>query len=72
MTPGPGELGTLHAVIYACPDHQVTAEGRITAVDWSPEVRPAPPSHRWDPWPCGHITAYDADTTAEAFVERSR
>lgn len=58
MTPGPGRLGTLHAVIYACPEHQAEAETRITGAGYGPEVRQAPPGHRWDPWPCGHVTAY--------------
>lgn len=72
MTPGPGKLGTLHAVIYTCPEHQGAAEERITAFGWNPEPRDAPPGHKWDPWPCGHITAFDADTSAEAFAEQTR
>lgn len=71
MTTGPGKLGTLHAVIYTCPEHQAAVEKRIAAFGWNPEVRPAPPSHKGKPWPCGHITAYDADTSAEAFAEQS-
>lgn len=58
MTPGPGRLGTLHAVIYVCPEHQAAAEARITAAGYDAEVREAPPGHRWDPWPCGHTTAF--------------
>lgn len=57
MTPGPGQLGTLHAVIYACPEHQAAAEERIQAAGYEPQVEPARPGHQWDPWPCGHITA---------------
>ncbi|MCX4525288.1 hypothetical protein OG982_06215 [Streptomyces sp. NBC_01551] len=58
-TPGPGRLGTLHGVIYACPEHQAAAEGRVTGGgEYRAEVSPAPASHRWDPWPCGHVTAY--------------
>lgn len=58
MTPGPGRLGTLHAVIYVCPDHQADAEARISAAGCDPKTEHAPTSHQWDPWPCGHITAY--------------
>ncbi|MGW1666811.1 hypothetical protein [Streptomyces microflavus] len=61
MTPGPGALGTLHGVIYVCPTHQDDAEARITAAGYTPRTEPAPPGHRWDPWPCGHITAYKQD-----------
>ncbi|MFJ6481174.1 hypothetical protein ACIQK6_13775 [Streptomyces sp. NPDC091682] len=57
-TPGPGCLGTLHGVIYVCPEHRAAAEERVQAGGYGPEVNPAPPSHRWDPWPCGHVTAY--------------
>jgi hypothetical protein len=48
MTDGPGALGTLHAVIYVCPEHQPAAEALITAADWNPRVEPAPPAHRWE------------------------
>lgn len=68
MTPGPGKLGTMHGCIYVCPDHRSAAEERITAQGWNPEPRPAPYGHRHDPWPCGHITAYDADTPASALA----
>ncbi|MEV7441998.1 hypothetical protein AB0O22_12695 [Streptomyces sp. NPDC091204] len=57
-TSGPGRLGTLHGVIYVCPEHRAAAEERVQAGGYGPEVNPAPPSHRWDPWPCGHVTAY--------------
>jgi len=66
MTPGPGVLlGVLHGVIYVCPEHCAEAELRITAAGYCPEVRPAPESHRYDPWPCGHITTYDDQAAAE-------
>lgn len=72
MTPGPGALGTLHAVIYACPAHQSDAEARIASVDcWYPAVRTMPVGPG-DPWPCGRVGAYDADMTAEEFVQRSQ
>ncbi|MFE0824156.1 hypothetical protein [Streptomyces sp. NPDC058847] len=58
MTPGPGKLGTMHAAIYACPEHQAAAEEKILRAGYGPEVRQAPPGHRWDPWPCGHVTSY--------------
>ncbi|WP_309049981.1 hypothetical protein [Streptomyces sp.] len=72
-TPGPGRLGTMHAAIYTCPEHRAAAEERITGAGYNAETRDAPPGHRWDPWPCGHLTAYKAEalaalgnTTAEA------
>ncbi|CAM5326151.1 hypothetical protein Sdia_24200 [Streptomyces diastaticus subsp. diastaticus] len=58
MTPGPGSLGTMHGVIYVCPGHQADAETLISTTGCIPEVRDAPPRHRWDPWPCGHVTAF--------------
>lgn len=58
MTPGPGKLGTLHGVLYVCPDHQEDAEALINATGCAPEIRDAPPGHRWDPWPCGHVTVF--------------
>lgn len=58
MTPGPGKLGTLHGVIYVCPDHQADAEAQITGAGYNPETSPAPLSHRHNPWPCGHVTAF--------------
>ncbi|MER6723392.1 hypothetical protein [Streptomyces halstedii] len=64
MTPGPGRLGTLHAVIYVCPDHQEDAEERMATAGYAPETRPAPPSHRWDPWPCGHVTSFSVEALA--------
>lgn len=59
-SPGAGSLPRLHAVIYACGAHQAAAEARITAAGYSPDVEGAPSAHRWDPWSCGHITAYEA------------
>jgi hypothetical protein len=69
-SPGKGSLPDLNGVIYVCPDHRDDAEARITAAGYNPDVQPAPPGHRWDPWPCGHITAYsqaaaDALTAAQ-------
>lgn len=63
-TPGPGKLGTHHGVIYACAGHQAAAVERITASGYEVDPRPAPPGHRWNPWPCGHVTAYDAAALA--------
>ncbi|GHA83283.1 hypothetical protein [Streptomyces chryseus] len=64
-TPGPGRLGTLHGVIYVCPEHRAAAEERVTGGgEYRAEVSPAPASHRWDPWPCGHVTAYRAAALA--------
>lgn len=56
--PGRGTLPAHHGVIYVCPDHQAQAEARITAAGHQPDTDPAPPGHRSDPWPCGHITTY--------------
>lgn len=56
--PGRGGLPAHHGVIYVCPDHQAEAEARISAGGHQPATEPAPPGHRWDPWPCGHITTY--------------
>lgn len=28
---------------------------------YEPETRPAPPSHRWDPWPCGQVTSFSVE-----------
>ncbi|MFF6984254.1 hypothetical protein ACFZAV_42830 [Streptomyces sp. NPDC008343] len=67
-SPGAGHLPRMHAVIYACEDHRDDAEARMTAAGFTAATHPAPPSHRWDPWPCGHITAYDVDTPAESFA----
>lgn len=63
-TPGPGKLGTHHGVIYACASHQAAAMERITASGYEVDPRPAPPGHRWNPWPCGHVTAHDAAALA--------
>lgn len=59
-TPGPGKLGTHHGVIYACASHRAAAVERITGAGYVVDPRPAPPGHRWNPWPCGHVTAHDA------------
>lgn len=64
MTPGPGKLGTLHGVIYVCPVHRAAAEEQIGRAGYGPEVRDAPPGHKWDPWPCGHVTAYNEKALA--------
>lgn len=69
-TPGPGRLGTHHGCIYVCAEHQAAAEERITAAGYNPDVRPAPPGHRWDPWPCGHITAYSQAAADALAAER--
>ena len=58
--PEPGPFPRLHAVIYACEAHRGDAETRIIAAGYRPNAETAPPGHRWDPWPCGHITAYEA------------
>jgi hypothetical protein len=46
-------------VIYVCTEHQAAAEERIGGAGYEPLVDPAPPRHRSDPWPCGHVTAYN-------------
>ncbi|MBD9703417.1 hypothetical protein IHE56_15265 [Streptomyces sp. ID01-12c] len=56
---GPGRLGTHHGVIYVCAEHQAAAEERIGGAGYEPLVDPAPAGHRSDPWPCGHVTAYN-------------
>ncbi|MFD3844757.1 hypothetical protein ACFWVB_02555 [Streptomyces microflavus] len=61
-SPGPGALGTLHGVIYVCPAHQADAEALIRTAGCTPEIRDAPTAHRWDPWPCGHITTFGPTT----------
>ncbi|MGW2582644.1 hypothetical protein ACWCYZ_15140 [Streptomyces virginiae] len=53
VTPGPGRLGTLHGVIYVCPEHQTTAEERVTGGGYGPEVNPAPPGASGTPGPAG-------------------
>lgn len=58
--PSAGRLPRLHAVIYVCEAHRTDAETRIAAAGYRPDVEAAPPEHRSDPWPCGHITAYEA------------
>lgn len=70
-TPGPGKLGTHHGVIYACAGHQAAAVERITASGYEVDPRPAPPGHRWNPWPCGHVTAHDAAALA-ALAQQER
>ena len=60
-SPGRGRLPHVHAVIYVCQAHRAAAEQRITAAGYRPGVDPAPASHHYDPWPCGHITAYETD-----------
>lgn len=64
VTPGPGRLGTLHGVIYACPEHRAAAEERITGSGYGPQPEPAPAGARWNPWPCGHVTAYSTQALA--------
>ncbi|WP_435215850.1 hypothetical protein [Streptomyces sp. bgisy034] len=59
-TPGPGALGTHHGTIYACATHRDAAVDRITGAGFEADPQPAPPGHRWNPWPCGHVTAHDA------------
>lgn len=63
--PGAGALPSMHGALYVCPQHQDDAHARITSAGYTPDPREAPPSHRWDPWPCGHITTYDAPAAAE-------
>ncbi|MEU3256137.1 hypothetical protein [Streptomyces sp. NPDC006997] len=70
-TPGPGALGTHHGTIYACAAHQGAAVKRLTDAGYQADPQPAPPGHRWNPWPCGHVTAHgthalNALTTAAA------
>jgi hypothetical protein len=71
-TPGKGHLPNLHAVIYACDNHQADAEALFAAAGYDTQTNPAPPGHKWNPWECGHITAYDADTPAESFAAVTR
>ena len=63
-TPGPGALGTHHGTIYACGTHQDAAVERITGSGYEADPQPAPPGHRWNPWPCGHVTAHAAEALA--------
>lgn len=67
-TPGPGKLGTHHGVIYACAGHRAAAEERITGAGYEVDPRSAPPGHRWNPWPCGHVTAHDSAALAALAV----
>ncbi len=71
-TPGPGTLGTHHGTIYACPVHQGAALQRITIAGYRADPRPAPPGHRWNPWPCGHVTAHDAQALTALTVAGAR
>ncbi|MFE7428926.1 hypothetical protein [Streptomyces sp. NPDC057545] len=59
-TPGPGKLGTHHGVIYSCAGHRAAAVERVTGAGYEVDPRPALLGHRWNPWPCGHVTACDA------------
>ncbi|MFG2679221.1 hypothetical protein [Streptomyces sp. NPDC048392] len=63
-TLGPGALGTHHGTIYSCALHQGAALQRITGSGYEADPQPAPPGHRWNPWPCGHVTAHDAEALA--------
>ncbi|EYT83998.1 hypothetical protein CF54_04115 [Streptomyces sp. Tu 6176] len=67
-TPGPGKLGTHHGVIYACAAHRAAAAVRIMGAGYEADARPAPPGHRRDPWPCGHVTAYSKGTLSALTV----
>lgn len=64
MTDGPGRLGTMHGVIYVCADHRKSAQERITGAGYRADVREAPPGHKHDPWPCGHVTAHSLPALA--------
>ncbi|MFD9517682.1 hypothetical protein [Streptomyces sp. NPDC059979] len=64
MTPGPGHLGTLHGLVYSCAEHRAVAEERVQAGGYEPQVSDAPYRHRFDPWPCGHVTTYNARALA--------
>ncbi|MFD5468868.1 hypothetical protein [Streptomyces sp. NPDC127105] len=63
-TPRPGRVATHHGTIYACATHRDAAVERITGAGYGADPRPAPPGHRWNPWPCGHVTAHDAAALA--------
>lgn len=69
-SPGAGRIPNLHGVIYVCADHQADAEARITAAGYTPSVEDSPPGHRWDPWPCGHVTAYGLYEIGEDIADR--
>lgn len=60
-SPGKGRLPDLNATIYVCADHQAEAEALITAAGYDAATSPAPPGHRWNPWPCGTITAHTTE-----------
>ncbi|MDX2973473.1 MULTISPECIES: hypothetical protein [Actinomycetes] len=60
-SPGKGTLPDLNASIYVCADHRAEAEALITAAGYDPETDPAPPGHKWNPWPCGTITAHSTE-----------
>ena len=63
-SPGKGRLPDHHGVIYVCADHRAEAEALISAAGYDAATEPAPPGHRWNPWPCGHVTAHDAAALA--------
>lgn len=63
-TSRPGRVATHHGVIYACARHRDASVERITGAGYEVDPRPAPPSHRHNPWPCGHVTAYDTKALA--------
>ncbi|MFJ7069870.1 hypothetical protein [Streptomyces sp. NPDC101115] len=69
-TPGPGKLGTYHGAIYACARHEDAAVERITGAEYEVDPRPAPPGHRHDPWPCGHVVTYNTAAHASLTGER--
>ncbi|MGW0612040.1 hypothetical protein [Streptomyces sp. NPDC002788] len=69
-TPGPGKLGTHHGVIYACADHQAAAVERVTGGGYEVNLRPAPPGHCWNPWPCGRVTAFELEALAALAQEQ--
>lgn len=60
-SPGKGRLPDLNATIYVCADHQAEAEALITAAGYDAATEPAPPGHRWNPWPCGTVTAHSTE-----------
>lgn len=71
-TPGPGALGTHHGTVYACPAHRGAALQRITGSGYQADPRPAPSGHRWNPWPCGHVTAHDSAALTALTAARAR
>jgi hypothetical protein len=66
-SPGKGSVPDLHATIYVCEAHRIAAEATITAAGYRPDINPAPPAHRSNPWPCGHVTAFET-AAAEALI----